>query len=278
MKSIYNEERYLKEKNLTYFEDQKKSLEEKWERERKTPGYQECIERYHQYIIDIVELLEQIKLKTPLEKAILISFLIEEGYCSMNQKYIKKEPEEELSSKYGLSIIEGTGCCRNVTDFTSDILTNAGEDTRKLYCREGLLRNPNMPANHVINLIKHQDIWYGIDTYNKSLLYQFKRKGILESISLYTEQKLRNKPYYEWIEEQKELAEIEKEQKEYEESQQKRILSALEYHNEIKYECKKRWNETKNIWIQFAKTKEQEKQEIAKQYQKLKRQVYNGKN
>ena len=238
MDSIFNENRYFnndEEANIYLLNKRNEYLGIKAYEEEK---YRDSLFYYDIFLDEIAYLLEKGNYKSSLEYSIALGFLIDNGYLSDNFTFEAGVSDKELTSKYGISIVSGRGCCRNIVDVHRDIFDRLNIDILPFYCYQGIsfLSKPiNKPANHVISLIGYNDNMYGIDLYNNSLLYYFKEPFVMNSISTYYNGSLRYKPYYEYILDGTSLEELKKRASIFSKYVGKRI-SSMEYEDEIKFE------------------------------------------
>lgn len=202
-KNIFNEDIYLqrdKDSLDTFYE---RHFYHKQMRYEQGILYNDEINEYNNFLHILKELMESLGFNTSLENIIAISYLIKNGYLSYEKSFDIKSPTDDLEIKYGMSIICGMGCCRNFSSFGNDILNLLGYYSKIFYCYTPtfiLSRfSYSEEANHVINLIEHDGVKYGIDMYNGDTLYGFKNKLILSSISSYYFKSIRYKPYYEIV-------------------------------------------------------------------------------
>ena len=210
MKSIFNEDEYLYNDELinnfvSRQEDHYKQIEE---------DKKNNIEAYYYYDLfldKVVALLKDIKFNNSLEYSIALSYLIDCGYLSKDFSFIGEESLLEVKTRLGMSIINGSGCCRNISAIAKEVLDKLNYDNSLLYCHEGshfFKRTKSLPANHVINLINYNNIDYGIDLYNNDILYRFISPLKLKAISSHYSGDLLYKPYYELMRGEADIAEI----------------------------------------------------------------------
>ena len=277
MKStIYNEDRYLKGdyKALRIFLSLQEEYLEKIKIEQE--AYKNLIEEYQYFLEQVVNLLKSLNLKTPLEYSIALSYLIEKGYLSDNKTMTRKESQKELISSYGTTIIRGYGCCRNYASLHKDILDKLKMYGKKLYCRQNTsflpYKEKNYQANHVLTLIKEEDRLYGIDLYNYDHLYYFKKAFQLEEIALYSNQKIRYKPYYEIIMGESNIHIIEQTLKTFQkESEKKEKIPSIIYTDEIRFPLRKEQDKKIEQFEEFHIKNKILKKEISKELGKIKR-------
>lgn len=211
MKSVFNEKRYLNGdvETTEYFEQSRKSYKEKVD--KSLEKNKDVIKDYSTYLDCIIEELLKFKLDSSLDYSIALGYLINKGYLSEGLKFDSKQNDKEILGKLGISILQGSGCCRNICDMQKDIFEKLNFNIIPFYCYQGnnfLDRGLNKEANHIINLIKYNDCLYGIDLYNGCVLYHFNDSFTMKSISTNHDEKLRYKPYCELIIEEKSIEEI----------------------------------------------------------------------
>lgn len=175
--SNHNYERLLKEQNMC----------QKYQRNISCK-YEDIILLYNQLVLKIVELMDYIKkTNSDLTLALLMQKLIHKGYFSYNNVFKKDEnPKQEIDYVYGINIILGSGCCRNISDFYTDIFGFLYDYKLFYNCymtdyKHNPLSKIKARANHEINLVRHHDNLYGIDLYNK-ILFTFESMYKMHSI------------------------------------------------------------------------------------------------
>ena len=233
MRSIYNEDLYLKNYNKVshFYEKLHDEMKNRCNNEKN--NYSNLIDKYDEFILKVVELLKQLNIKSSIEYSLAISYLINEGYLSYDLKFIPLPTNMELINRFGISIISGRGCCRNISDMHNQIFKNLNLYNKKLYCSQKqtpFYNLKNKSANHVITVIEYEDVLYGIDLYNFNKLYRFKNSLILKEISIYYDNILRYKPYHELITSESVIDNIYKNIKLFELESKKNTLSALIYY------------------------------------------------
>lgn len=130
----------------------------------------ELILLYDVYIQKIAELFGFIMNdNSDLFFSIVFDILIEIGFFSANRTFITEKEFSEFTLKPGMSIICGSGECRNIACFYEDVFSFFYNYPLKLCCIDlkGLVNNDTLTyGNHVINLVKYNDIMYGYDLLN----------------------------------------------------------------------------------------------------------------
>ena len=241
MKSIYNEKRYLYDiEALEFFVQErdtyKKYVEDSLEKNK------DIISKYDIYLDYIVDELLKYNLHSSIDYSIALGYLINKGYLSEGLKFDSKETDKEILGKPGISILQGSGCCRNICDMQKDIFEKLNIDIIPFYCFQGndfFNRGLNQKANHIINLVEYNNNLYGIDLYNDSLLYSFKHSYIMKSISSVKDTRLRYKPYCEIIIDGKTLDNIKEEIKAFESYSKEKKINSFLYEMRLKNEIER---------------------------------------
>jgi hypothetical protein len=237
MKSVDNEKAFLDDASalikykLNYAS---KVLTNQKEKEK----FKMALYLYDLLLEETADFIKDIGYDTALDSSAILSYLIKERLLSADNKPMNINPEKELLSKQGTSIVLCEGCCRHYADLSNDVLTKLSLYSDKLFCydKHNIFKSKNnSPANHVINLVIYKDTFYGLDTYNGNRLYKFISPVDLKAISTKFSNKLRYKPYHELIEYDHSPMFIEKRLKEFEESSKKETISPYEY-EDIKYD------------------------------------------
>ena len=174
------------------------------EKSKEIINYSYLIDKYNQYINIVSKLVEELSLKdNSISMALIISALIESStfsYCS----FTKDSCEDILISKLGLNILNGTGCCRNVSSFINDIfnvLDRKNDVLTVIKLEENNKKKAlTSKANHMINLIYYNNTPYGFDMMsNMGSLYYFKNAFELLPLDLKEESYMHYKPYMELV-------------------------------------------------------------------------------
>lgn len=201
MKSVYNEKRYLNGdvEAIKHFEQIRKTYKENID--KSLEDNKDIIKDYNIYLDYITEELLKYKLDTSVDYSIALGYLINKGYLSEGLKFDSKETDKEILGKPGISILQGSGCCRNICDMQKDIFERLKIDIIPFYCYQGFdfKQGINKEANHIINLIEYNNNLYGIDLYNGCGLYHFRDSFTMKRISSNSDELLRYKPYCELI-------------------------------------------------------------------------------
>lgn len=197
----YQEEHYLNgdPTSLKIIEEQRNLIRENiaFEEER----YSFLIDQYDLYVSKIIDFLKTFSFSSSIEYSIALSYLIHNGFLSENGKFYSRVSRDELSSRLGISVIMGSGCCRNLTFLQHEVISGLGFPSKKIYCtRDGVfIHGTKHCADHVIGYVEQNRIPYGLDIYNGNRLYRFLSPFQLSEISLTCNGKYYSKPYCEMI-------------------------------------------------------------------------------
>ncbi len=252
MNECYDEELYL---NSEYLIEYYSKLGVKYTNlvEREKIIYADVFYYYDLLLDRTIKLLRNIGFNNSLEYSIALSYLIECGYLSKDFVFKPGIDTNEIKTKMGISIIDGVGCCRNFSSLHKDIFDKMDLSIKPFYCYEGnnfFKKSRKRAANHVLNLVEYDDNTYGIDLYNNNMLYHFKNKYFLKSISSYYSGDLRYKPYYELMMGESNIEDIKKTLELFDEYSTRSFISPLEY-EEIKYDTSKRMKKEEDSLYDF---------------------------
>lgn len=167
-------------------------------------NYSSLIEEYNLYIKTASKLVEELSLKdNSISIALVTSALIESGTFSYDS-IIKDSCEDILTLKLGLNILNGIGCCRNVSSFINDIFNAMDRKCDVLTVVQLEERNQKKAltskANHMINLIHYKNVPYGFDMMNNmGSLYYFNNAFELLPVDTKEETYMYYKPYIELV-------------------------------------------------------------------------------
>ena len=239
MKSVYNEQRYLNDdfSALMYFEKGREAY--KKNEENSLEKNKDIIKYYDIYLDYIADELLKHNFRSSLDYSIALGYLIRKGYLSEGLEFNSKVPDKEITGKLGINIVQGNGCCRNITGIHKDIFDRLNINIIPFYCYQGIdifNNGLNEEANHIINLVEYDNNMYGIDIYNNNLLFHFKNPFIMRSISNYRDEKLRYKPYYELIVDGKTIDDIKDKIKLFDNYSKEKAISSIEYEIDIEFE------------------------------------------
>ena len=202
----YYDERYY----LTMVGIRERRILELWkervniDKDEEINNYSSLIEEYNQYIKLASKLVQELSLKdNSISIALVISALIESGTFSYGS-FNKDSYEDILTLKLGLNVLNGIGCCRNVSSFTNDIFNALDRKCDVLTVVQLEEKNQKKAltskANHMINLIHYDNVPYGFDMMNNmGSLYYFNNAFELLPIDTKEETYMYYKPYIEMV-------------------------------------------------------------------------------
>lgn len=171
--------------------------------------YAFLINLYKKYISKVSDLVHELEIKNNQISTIqIISHLLLNGVFSYNGIFEKgRGIKDILITRNGLNVIDGIGCCRNVSAFIKDITGIEEFPCVISYISEKHLAR-DREVNHTINLIYYKGIPYGFDAYNNGNLYkmisEFEMVPFNENLKFYAYYK----PYYDMIYNGKSLLDV----------------------------------------------------------------------
>lgn len=200
----YDESYYLS----SFGEDERKILEywkekNKSDNEIELSNYSSLISLYDSYIKLVGKLINEISLDNSISKGLMISVLVQAGAFSYDE-FECGNVEDVLNSRLGLNVIDGIGCCRNVSSFMTDVFNANNEFCENLAVislnEKDKRKATSEQANHMINLIKYNGILYGFDPLNNfgSLYYFFNSLELLP-IEPKKQSFMYYKPYIDYV-------------------------------------------------------------------------------
>ena len=139
---------------------------------------------YDDYIDKVRDLVRNLrKNKSDLECAMMISWILKNGYFSFDNKFeLSTNVGYEVKSHPGINVVSGKGCCRHLACFYRDIFE--GEYDYNLLYNCSISKHTWLSilplGNHIINLVMHNGVLYGYDLTNHC--YIFKNEKILSDI------------------------------------------------------------------------------------------------
>lgn len=171
--------------------------------------YASLINLYNTYISKISNLVSELEIKDNQISTIqVITKLLFNGVFSYDEIFKTDSGIKDiLVSRNGINVIDGTCCCRNVTDFVKDIM---GID--EYPCVISHISDKHLAkekeVNHTMNLVYYKGIPYGFDVCNNGNLYkmisEFEMIPFDDKKRYYTHYK----PYYDMIYNGKSLSDI----------------------------------------------------------------------
>jgi len=229
--------------------------------------YKDALGKYEEFITILAEFIRSLGYKNSIDRSFCLSYLIHSGYLSHDMRFSDKAPNRanEITSKLGINIILGDGCCRNYSSLHSDVFRRLGLLSEYFYCYQGsnaFNRAKAHPANHVINLIEHEDNIYGIDMYNLNNLYHFIDPYNLQEISTNRRTVLRYKPYYELGMGESTIEEIKSKLQRFADYSSRRAMNPFDYEANLKYEIKREVRSQESEFRGFHEDTKKLKKEI----------------
>ena len=236
-KSIYDENLYLARDPEVMLALEKKRVHFLYTKEDQRLKYKEIIEKYNRFLLVLRDFFQTLDLDIEMKNMIALAWMIKNGYLSVEKEYKNEELTEEIAGRYGITILEGLGVCRNFTEMGHDLMRLLDYYSKQLYVYSPNMSLPSSArtkkANHVINLIDHEGVKYGMDIYNGCALFHFIDRFTLKRITQKTPKKYRYKPYYEYTTGEKTIDEIKLELEQMEMESKKPTISAIEYEEGI---------------------------------------------
>ena len=262
--SIYNEQNYLFNPDvIPKFEEKYEQKRRLWDQEKEV--FHDTLKKYDDYIAEVAELLHHLGYSSALECSLLISYLIESGVLSNEYIFIDQVPDskKEIHCRLGTTIVTGAGCCRNYACFLKDIFDCMHIPTDYFYCYQGIPRiGFEKKANHVINLIRHEENVYGIDLYNGNRLYHFKTPFIQSEVAKRPFYQLLYKPYFEITMGEATLEQIKQRIKRFQDYSTRPIINPTEYKDTIRSNARKKAYENHDALYEFHDKTKTLKKEI----------------
>lgn len=175
--------------------------------------YSSLISDYNSYINVASKLISELSIKgNSISIASLISVLIHCGIFSYDD-FVRDNCDDLLRSKIGINVLNGIGCCRNVSNFVTDIFNAMNEPCENLTVvlsdKSDKEKAITSMANHMINLIHYKEVPYGFDALsNLGSLYYFINGFEILPINPDEESYMYYKPYIEMVYENKSLKDI----------------------------------------------------------------------
>ena len=207
--------------------------------------YEEALKKYELFITKVAELIRKLGFKNGLEASFCLSHLIHNGYLSYDMSFSDMPPDQlkEITCKYGINIVLGDGCCRNYAGIHQDVFSHLGYPSELFPCYQGINtfnRAKYAKANHIINLIQHEETTYGIDMYNLNSLFHFINPFVLREISTTRSSHLRYKPHNELENGQLNVEEIKQKLERFATYSQEKSINPFDYEADLKYKTKRK--------------------------------------
>ena len=229
--------------------------------------YKDALAKYDEFITKVAEFIRSLGYKNSLDSSFCLSHLIHSGYLSHDEKFSDKAPDEEteITTKLGINIILGAGCCRNYSSIHRDVFSRLELPSNYFYCYQGhnLMNRAKVAlANHVINLIEFDGNMYGIDMYNLNNLFHFVDSFNLQEIPTERRGLLRYKPYYELGMGESTIEDIRKKLEAYAEYATRKAINPFDYEADLKYRIKRKVIRQKDEFKAFHEDTKVLKKEI----------------
>lgn len=134
------------------------------------------ITAYKEFIQLVTKIIKEIGLpNNEISYSLVISRLIHDGYLSENFFFFLTENKNkvfDISGYLGIDIVNGYGCCRHVSSIHRDLFNDMELFNDNLPCTSvptyvSLKQAIEMPANHSVNLLKYNGLYYIHDALNK---------------------------------------------------------------------------------------------------------------
>ena len=173
MELRYYDERYYLDENrkeeIEYLLEAQKIWECGIEEEKK--AYVSLISDYNSYIKIVSKLINELDYgKDNLSKLSIITKLLHDGTFSYGQVFTRESNASTILNSYlGLNIIDGSGCCRHISEFIWDVIPESRVLTCVTECKNPLKEE----ADHMINLAEYNGVFYGFDAFNGGKLLKF---------------------------------------------------------------------------------------------------------
>lgn len=205
--NLFNESFYLNENE--YKKRLIKNLYEKetyifnYERQKENYDNSSLITLYKDFLLETKNLIDLLHItNNDLEYAIVLEYLIHNGYLSYNQKFYPTSNNIDLRYNLGINVITGNAVCRHISKFYSDIIDNKNNYPTEYRCQYDKNRNSFSSkfslGNHIINLVFYKDVLYGIDLLNKKI-FSFINGIEMQTLDHDTPLYLRYKPFFDII-------------------------------------------------------------------------------
>lgn len=207
--------------------------------------YSEALGKYDLFITKVAEFIKSLGFKNGYEASVCLSYLIHNGFLSNDLEFSDMPPNQlaEITCRYGINIVLGDGCCRNYSAIHKEVFEQLGYHSELFRCYQGsntFNRAKYAKANHVINLIQHEGVTYGIDMYNLNNLFHFIDPFILREISTSRRLHLRYKPHSELEYGESTVDEINQKIERFARYAEARAINPFDYEAGLKYKTKRK--------------------------------------
>lgn len=133
------------------------------------------ITAYKEFIKLVTKVIKEIGLpNNEISYSLVISRLIHDGYLSEKLSFFQTDNKNkmlDISGYLGIDVINGYGCCRHVSGIHRDLFNDMELFNDNLPCTSvltyiSLKQAFEMPANHSVNLLKYNGLYYIHDALN----------------------------------------------------------------------------------------------------------------
>ena len=232
-----------------------------WDREKTI--FKDALEQYDDFISKIAVLIHELGYSSVLECSLMVGYLIDNGYLSYDFDFIDGNPKKEIIHRLGTSILTGTGCCRNYSNMLKDVLSCMNEYVDTMFCYQGKIKFTNNKANHMINLVKHEDYIYGLDLYNNKKLFRFENPIELKEITYARHSSLLYKPDYEVLVGETDWDTVKEKLKLFQDMSEKKTIGHFEYEKYYKRAVRNKMDNEHDRLFDFHEKTKLLKKEIA---------------
>ena len=137
--------------------------------------YAQLFEDYKVFLKACRELVEELSIdESSLSKIKCIDKLLSLGKFSYGSNFSYDSFPQELFGIHGVFVVLGRGCCRHLTSFATDVLSQGNDFCDKFYCKATqfpMTETLDGSADHTINIIKYNDGYIGYDITNHEECY-----------------------------------------------------------------------------------------------------------
>lgn len=224
--------------------------------------YGKNIIAYKTFIQLATKVIKEIGLpNNEISYSLVISRLIHDGFISENLFFFLTENKNkvfDISGYLGIDIVNGYGCCRHVSGIHRDLFNDMELFNDDLPCTSvptyvSLKQAIEMPANHSVNLLKYNGLYYIHDALNKKF-YTFNNGITMKQYPNNVEimpKKLFYKPEYDIIINNTTFSEVKEKIKDYSYDSMKSHISVSEL-RDIMDETNLQYDRNKDVLGDFV--------------------------
>lgn len=224
--------------------------------------YEKNITAYKAFIQLVTKVIKEIGLpNNEISYSLVISRLIHDGYLSENLFFFltdNKNKVFDISGYLGIDIVNGYGCCRHVSGIHRDLFNDMELFNDNLPCTSvptyvSLKQAIEMPANHSVNLLKYNGLYYIHDALNKKF-YTFNDSITMKQYPNNVEiipKKLFYKPEYDMIINNTTFSEVKEKIKDFSYDSMKTHISVSEL-RDIMDETNLQYDRNKDVLCDFV--------------------------